>query len=279
VYDVSISNYHAGVDFRTKESLTFMVPSSRGHNEESAANARSLRRGERGPASRPRFAAKGLAIVYQDKDLIVVDKPAGLLSVATKRERDRTVHSLLTEYTRKGCGRGRKHLFVVHRLDRDTSGLLIFAKSEEAMVRLKDRWKEFSKKYLAVVHGKLKQDFGIITSYLAEDDQLMMYSTSDSSKGKLARTAYRVIKETVRYSLLEVTLLTGRKNQIRVHMADIGNPVVGDTWYSKNGSKYPRLALHAWSLSFLHPFSGKPLSFTSDIPTFFTELVGPISQE
>ncbi len=230
------------------------------------------------PVTRPRYAAKDLAVLYEDRDILVVDKPAGLLAVATPWEKKETAHAALTEYIRKGCGRSRKQLFIVHRLDRETSGLLIFAKSEEAMLRLKDRWKEFEKKYLAVVRGKLKKDSGVITSYLAEDAELMMYSTSDSSKGKLARTAYRVLKSTPRYSLLEVTLLTGRKNQIRVHMADIGNPVVGDRWYSKDGDRYPRMALHAWSLSFKHPFNGKPLSFTSDVPPFFTKLVGTIEQ-
>ncbi len=223
--------------------------------------------------------AKDLPVVYEDKDILVVDKPAGLLAVATKHEKVRTVHSLLTEYVRKGCGRSRKQAFIVHRLDRDTSGLIIFAKSEEAMIRLKDRWKEFEKKYLAVVHGRLKKGSGVVTSYLAEDEGFMMYSTPDSSRGKLARTAYRVLKQTTRYSLVEVTLLTGRKNQIRVHMADIGNPIVGDTWYSKDGDKYPRMALHAWSISFKHPFSGKRLDFTSDIPAVFSKLVGRIEEQ
>lgn len=227
-------------------------------------------------ATRNRFAARDLAVVYEDKDILVVDKPAGLLAVATAHEKERTVHALLTEYLRKGCGRSRKRLFVVHRLDRDTSGLLIFAKSEEAMLRLKEHWKEYEKKYLAIVHGRLKKDSGVITSYLAEDEELLMYSTQDGSKGKLARTAYRVLKTTSRYSLVELTLLTGRKNQIRVHMADIGNPIVGDTWYSEDGDKYPRMALHAWSLSFTHPFSRKPLSFVSDLPPFFTKLTGTI---
>ncbi len=231
------------------------------------------------PVTRLRYAAKDLAVLYEDRDILVVDKPAGLLAVATPWEKKETAHAALTEYIRKGCGRSRKQLFIVHRLDRETSGLLIFAKSEEAMLRLKDRWKEFEKKYLAVVRGKLKKDSGVITSYLAEDAELMMYSTSDSSKGKLARTAYRVLKSTPRYSLLEVTLLTGRKNQIRVHMADIGNPVVGDTWYSKDGDRYPRMALHARSITFKHPFTGRQLSFTSELPKFFTKLVGHIEKD
>lgn len=229
--------------------------------------------------SRPRFPAKGLAVLYEDKDILVVDKPTGLLTVATEREKVRTAHALLTEYIRTGCGRCRKRLFIVHRLDRDTSGTLIFAKSEEAMLRLKDQWKQTVKKYLAVVHGKLEKDSGTITTYLAEDEDYNVYSTSDSTKGKLAQTAYNVLRVTKRYSLLEVTLLTGRKNQIRVHLAGIGHPIVGDTKYGKEDELQPRMALHARSISFKHPFSGKQLTFEAEVPEFFRTLVGRIDRQ
>jgi 23S rRNA-/tRNA-specific pseudouridylate synthase len=116
-----------------------------------------------------KFVSKGLAVLYEDKDILVVDKPAGLLTVATEREKSRTAHSILTDYIRTGCGRCRKRLFVVHRLDRDTSGTLIFAKSEEAMLRLKAQWKQTEKKYLAVVHGKCEKSSETITTYLSED--------------------------------------------------------------------------------------------------------------
>lgn len=231
------------------------------------------------PAPRLRYAAKDFPILYEDKDILVVDKPWGLLAVATPWERELTAHKLLTAYIRKGCGRSRKELFVVHRLDRDTSGLLIFAKSETAMNRLKDRWKEFDKKYLAVVQGRPEKPSGIVTSYLAEDSDLTMYSTTDSRAGKLAKTSYRVLKTTQRYALLEVTLLTGRKNQIRVHMADMGHPVVGDTWYGEDSKPQPRMALHAWSLFFRHPMNNRELSFRSEVPQFFTRLVGRIELE
>ncbi len=222
---------------------------------------------------------RSLAIIHEDKDILVVDKPAGLLTVATEREKERTAHSVLTEYIRTGCGRSRKRLFVVHRLDRDTSGLLIFARSEEAMLRLKAAWKETQKKYLAVVHGRSEKSQGTITSYLAEDENYRVHSTSDRTRGKLARTAYRVLRETKRYSLLEVTLLTGRKNQIRVHLAGIGCPIVGDTKYGKADDEQPRMALHARSLTFRHPFSGIQLAFTSRVPDFFERLVGRIEDE
>ncbi len=226
---------------------------------------------------RPRFAAKGLEVLYEDKDILIVDKPAGLLAVATEREKRLTAHSLLTGYIRKGCGRSRKQLFVVHRLDRDTSGVLIFAKSEDAMNRLKDAWKQNVKKYLAVVHGACEKTSDTITSYLAEDSDYTMYSTPDSTRGKLARTEYAVLKATKRFSLLEVTLVTGRKNQIRVHLAGIGHPIVGDIKYGKESDvQQPRMALHARLISFKHPYTGRQLTFESEVPAFFTTLVGRI---
>jgi tRNA pseudouridine32 synthase/23S rRNA pseudouridine746 synthase/23S rRNA pseudouridine1911/1915/1917 synthase len=224
--------------------------------------------------SRSKSVSKGLVVLYEDKDLLVVDKPAGLLSVATERERSRTAHSLLTDYIRKGCGRSQKRLFIVHRLDRDTSGTLIFAKSEEAMLRLKAGWKQTVKKYLAVVHGKCEKSSDTITSYLAEDEEYNVYSTADSTQGRLSHTAYTVLRVTKGVSLLEVVLLTGRKNQIRVHLAGIGHPIVGDTKYGKEDGSQPRMALHARLISFKHPFSGKQLTFESDVPVFFTTLVG-----
>ena len=230
-------------------------------------------------ASSAKFLPKGLAVLYEDKDILVVDKPAGLLTVATEREKSRTAHSILTDYIRKGCGRSRKQLYVVHQLDRDTSGTLIFAKSEEAKFRLQDRWKETEKKYLAVVHGRCEQSSGTITSYLAEDKNYNVYTTSYSTKGKLSKTAYAVLRMTKRYSLLELTLHTGRKNQIRVHLAGLGHPIVGDIKYGKADDTQPRMALHARSISFKHPFTGKELSFTSEVPPFFPALVGRLDQE
>ncbi len=225
-----------------------------------------------------KFLPKGLAVLYEDKDILVVDKPAGLLTVATEREKARTAQSILTEYIRTGCGRSRKRIYVVHRLDRDTSGVLIFAKSEEAMLRLKAGWKQTEKKYLAVVHGRLEKQSGTITSYLAEDKAYNVYPTSDTTKGKLSQTAYTVLRMTKNYSLLEVVLLTGRKNQIRVHLAGLGHPIVGDPKYGNADEKQPRMALHARSISFNHPFTGVKLAFQSAEPSIFSSLVGSISQ-
>jgi 23S rRNA-/tRNA-specific pseudouridylate synthase len=144
------------------------------------------------------------------------------------------------------------------------------------MLRLKDQWKQTEKKYLAVVHGKCEKSSETITTYLAEDKAYNVYSTSDSTKGRLSHTAYKVLRATKRVSLLEVTLLTGRKNQIRVHLAGIGHPIVGDTKYGKEDDLQPRMALHARWISFKHPFSNERLTFESEVPAFFATLVGRI---
>jgi tRNA pseudouridine32 synthase/23S rRNA pseudouridine746 synthase/23S rRNA pseudouridine1911/1915/1917 synthase len=144
----------------------------------------------------------------------------------------------------------------------------------EAKLRLQGRWEETEKKYLAVVHGRCENREGTITTYLAENKAHIVYSTSDPAKGKLSHTAYRVLKETKEFSLLEVDLLTGRKHQIRVHLAGMGHPVVGDEKYGEGKKAYKRLALHAKSISFTHPISGKRLSFETEIPAYFNKLVG-----
>ncbi len=216
---------------------------------------------------------RGLEILYEDKDLLVVNKPAGLLTVGTPTNKTRTVYHILTDYVQKGNRKSRNRIFVVHRLDQWTSGVLIFAKSEEVKLQLQDRWKDTKKKYVAVVYGHLSPKDGIITSYLAENKAYVVYSTTDAAKGKLAHTVYKVLKETEQFSLLEITLLTGRKNQIRVHMADKGHPIVGDRKYGKTNDEYSRLSLHSKSISFEHPTSGKQMSFETKVPTCFNKLM------
>ncbi|MBN2589502.1 MAG: RNA pseudouridine synthase [Sedimentisphaerales bacterium] len=218
-----------------------------------------------------KYQPKGLKIIYEDEYLLVMDKQAGLLTVGTKSNRTKTAHYLLTDYVKKGNAKSRKEVFVVHRLDQWTSGLLIFAKSEKIMLQLKDQWKEIEKKYVALVHGKLKQKEGIITSYLAESKSFTVYSTNDETKGRLSHTAYKVLKETAQFSLVEINLLTGRKNQIRVHMADRGHPIVGDRKYGKD--KDMNLALHSKSISFKHPVTGEQMSFDTKIPDYFNRLM------
>jgi tRNA pseudouridine32 synthase/23S rRNA pseudouridine746 synthase/23S rRNA pseudouridine1911/1915/1917 synthase len=140
-------------------------------------------------------------------------------------------------------------------------------------MRLQEQWKETQKKYLAVVHGRLDQKEGIITSYLAENKAFVVYSTTDPTKGKLARTAYKVLKEAGRFSLLEINLLTGRKNQIRVHLADKGHPIAGDRKYGKGEDGCRRLALHSKSISFKHPANGRQMTFESKVLAYFDRLL------
>jgi RluA family pseudouridine synthase len=215
-----------------------------------------------------------LTLLHEDRDIIVVDKPPGLLTISTEREKSRTAYFILTDYVRKGVAKSRNRIFIVHRLDRETSGILIFAKNEEAKFRLQDQWEHTKKQYLAVVHGRCDKRADTITTYLAENQAHGVYMTSDARKGKLSHTAYKVLKETRDFSLLEVELLTGRKHQIRVHLAGIGHPVVGDERYGKEQKRHQRLALHARSISFKHPFTGEQLIFNSKMPVFFNSLVG-----
>lgn len=216
---------------------------------------------------------RGLEILYLDEDILVVNKPAGLLTVGTDTNRSKTVYYALTDFVRKGNPKSRNRIFIVHRLDRETSGVIVFAKNEQAKFALQAEWENTHKKYLAVVYGQLDKKQNTITSYLAENKMFKVYSTDDPTKGKLAHTAYKVIKETPQVSLLEVTLLTGRKNQIRVHMADIGHPIVGDKKYGNPKDSYRRLALHASSITFKHPTTQKQMTFESPTPNDFKRLL------
>jgi len=216
---------------------------------------------------------RGLEILYEDRDILVVNKPAGLLTVGTETNKFKTASYILTDYVRKGALKSRNRIFTVHRLDQWTSGVLIFAKSGDVQLRLQAQWKDVEKQYIAVVHGHLAQKEGIITSYLSENKAFVVYSTTDGTKGKLARTAYKVLKETRRFSLLEINLLTGRKNQIRVHLADKGHAIVGDRKYGKTKDGYSRLALHSRLISFKHPTSREQMTFESKVPTYFNKLI------
>ena len=223
-----------------------------------------------------RFLPKGFAILYEDADLLVVDKPPGLLTMGTDSEKSRTAYFILTDYVRKGCARSRKRIFIVHRLDRETSGAVIFAKTLQAKLRLQGQWQDTKKMYLAVVHGQCEKRAETITSYLAENKAHVVYSTLHAKEGKLSRTAYRVLKQTRSFALLEIDLLTGRKNQIRVHLADRGHPVVGDRKYGNAKTAHKRLALHARSISFKHPATGKQLTIKAKVPAYFSKLIGRV---
>jgi tRNA pseudouridine32 synthase/23S rRNA pseudouridine746 synthase/23S rRNA pseudouridine1911/1915/1917 synthase len=216
---------------------------------------------------------KGLTILYEDQDIIVVNKINGLLTMGTEREKENTAYFHLTDYVRKGNPRSRNRVFIVHRLDRDTSGVLVFAKTEPVKRFLQDNWKEFTKIYIAVVHGQLSEKEGIITSYLVENSINRMYSVNNPEKGKFSKTGYKVLKENARFSLLEINLFTGTKNQIRVHFSEKGHPVAGDKIYGIPEKEIKRLALHSASLTLIHPFTRKTLTIKTEVPDYFYNLV------
>ena len=236
-----------------------------------------------------KFLPKGLRILHEDKDLIVIHKPGGMLSVSTGRPGDRnpsqnTAYMALTDYVKKGQAKSKKRIFIVHRLDRDTSGVMIFAKNPEAKNVLQDNWEQTTKRYFTIVHGEMPQPSGELTSCLTENKAFHVYSTEDNHAGKLSTTKYKVIKSTKKYSLLDIELITGRKHQIRVHLADAGHPVAGDKKYGikatqpdsrdmrKADSRY--MALHAYKLTCRHPDTDEPMIFTSPPPAFFNAMIG-----
>jgi RluA family pseudouridine synthase len=219
-----------------------------------------------------KYQPKGFRILHEDVDLIVGTKAPGLLTVAANWEKVNTVHNLLNQYVRKGNPRSTKSVFVVHRLDQATSGLLIFAKTEAVQNFLKDNWKTTVKTYYAIVHGRMEKKSGTISSYLTEDDEYVIHSSQDDARGKLAHTEYTVLKENEKFSLIKINLLTGRKNQIRVHLADQGHPLVGDAKYGKSTTPFKDLRLHSASIEFTHPHSKARMLFKAPLPPYFHDL-------
>ncbi|MFT5469010.1 MAG: RluA family pseudouridine synthase [Verrucomicrobiales bacterium] len=239
--------------------------------------ARRDSRNVRVPRKRPtrrRHQPLGLDIIHEDRDIIVADKAAGLLTIGTGRDDGRTAHAALDDYVRKGNPKSRKRIFIVHRLDRDTSGAIVFAKTEEAKMTLQENWAAAEKTYLAFVEGHPEEPEGTISSYLVENESRRVFSTTDSKVGKLSHTKYKVLKTIGQRTLLEISLLTGRKNQIRVHLADRGWPIVGDSKYGQKIRHNKRLALHSHVLTFDHPFSGERLTFTAPAPDTFHRMAG-----
>lgn len=210
-------------------------------------------------------------VVYEDDALIVIDKPAGLLSIGTDKIKIHTAYYKLNEYMKSNDASGKKRVLIVHRLDRDASGLLVFAKTEKVKEFLQKNWKRFEKKYFAIVEGIPKKPKDTITSYLIEDKFRRVYSTRKSKQSKLSLTHYRLLESWGKFSLLEVTLETGRKNQIRVHLADIGHPIAGDDKYGSKSDPIHRLSLHAHHLSFEHPVTGEKKIFSSQRPPAFSK--------
>jgi len=211
-------------------------------------------------------------IVYEDKDLVVVEKNEGILSMPSTAKQY-SVKKVLDEYFEKRHFKCRAH--TVHRLDRETSGLMIYAKSIEVAQMFEADWHNivYDRRYLAVVDGEVEQEGGTVKSWLKDNKAFITYSSPEDNGGKYAVTHFRVLQKTPRFSLLELKLETGRKNQIRVHMQDIGHPVVGDFKYGKGLGPVGRLCLHAYRLHFFHPRTGERMEFETPCPKEFKKLV------
>ena len=215
----------------------------------------------------------GLEVIFEDNDIIVVHKPVNLLTVATEGERERTVYACLRAWL-KERNPGNK-LFVIHRLDKFASGVLVFAKSERVQSLMKGIFQrhDIQRKYWAIVEGLVNKNQGTVQSYLAENRLMRMSSTDDRMHGKLAVTHFRVLRRIRNVSSLEVTLETGRKNQIRVHLSEMGHPIVGDRAYGCTKDPLKRLGLHAFHLSFQHPVTEKTMLFQTEPPPEFVRFL------
>lgn len=211
----------------------------------------------------------GIEIIYEDDYLVVINKPSGLLTISTEKEKAKTAYFQMNSYLRARDPKKFERVFIVHRLDRDTSGLLLFAKSARVKKAIQDNWQSVTKKYFAVIEGRPAKSSQVITSHLKESKALKVHKNSTDADAKYAATEYEVVRSSDNYTLLDIDLLTGRKNQIRVHLADMGNPVAGDRKYGAKSDPLRRLALHAYLLSFSHPVTGKALHFKLPAPSGF----------
>lgn len=216
------------------------------------------------------FQNRMVNLLYEDDDLIVVEKKSGLLSVGVPNNREYTCQGIVERYIQRCYGHG--HAYIVHRLDQYTSGILIFAKNRETMNLLRDAWNNYvvERRYVAVVEGVPEKEEGECASYLTENDAHRVYSTDIPEEGKLAVTRYKVIKTKGNYSMLDILILTGRKNQIRVHMSEMGHPVAGDKKYEAKTNPCGRLMLHNSVLQFIHPRTHRQMRFELPIPKCFT---------
>ena len=220
---------------------------------------------------RPRYAAGNIRILYEDRHLVVIDKPEGLLTVAAPYETEDTAHALLKAKYRPG------RVYPVHRLDQDTSGVMLFALSERGRDALKEMFEQHAIKrhYFAIVEGLVQPPQGTWSSYQYEDANYMVHNTSDSRKGKKAVTHYATQGHSKRYTFLDLNLETGRKNQIRAHCQMAGYPVAGDKKYGAQTDPAKRLCLHARNLEFTHPVTGKAMAFESPLPAVFLKIIQP----
>jgi len=221
-----------------------------------------------------------LQIVHEDDSLLVIDKPAGLLTIGSEKVPRESAIYALNDYLnkksaalKKGLVKKKKMVFVVHRIDRDVSGLVLFAKNEKTKFAMQEDWENVRKEYLAVVEGCPEKPRGTVESYLTENRILRVFSGPRTRESRKAVTHYEVLESGQGYSLLKIVLETGRKHQIRVHMADLGHPIAGDTDYGAKKSGLKRIALHAAVLEFDHPVTGRKCSFSSPLPAEIRRLV------
>lgn len=226
-----------------------------------------------------RFAAPrsvlacGITVHYEDADIIVINKPDNLLSIASEAEQEKTAYFQLTDYLRQGQQKARERVWIVHRLDRETSGLMVFAKTAQAKETLQAGWDKAEKRYEAVVEGRLPEDSGTMESDLNETNPFKVFSSPPTEFTRHAITHYRVLARKPTRTLVELTLETGRRHQIRVQLADLGHPIVGDEKYKAKTDPAKRLGLHSSFLRFPHPETGKEMSFTSPLPKKLASLV------
>ena len=214
-----------------------------------------------------------LPIIFENEEFIVINKPSGLLTIPSDNEKGRTAYRMVNDYVQQKDKHNR--VFVVHRLDEDTSGVLMFAKNPKIKDILQKNWNDIvlERGYYAIVEGKMPKQQDTLVNYLAENSLNLMYVTSDKIKGKKCLTQYKVLKSNEKYSLLDVNIDTGRKNQIRVQLGHIGHHVIGDDKYGEPSDPIKRLGLHAYKLKFVHPVTKKIVEFKTDIPKEFSKIV------
>ena len=226
---------------------------------------------ERAPRVKAAPMPAGLRIVHEDEAIIVLEKGAGWLTVALDSGRGRTAYSALTDHVRATDARNR--VWIVHRLDRDTSGLIVFAKTQPYKRILQQNWHKFDKTYLAVVEGVIKRDSGTLRCHLNEEFSLRVRSVPPGDDTREAVTHFKVLKRTHHNTLVELKLETGRRHQIRVHLSDMGHPIVGDKAYGAVTDPARRLALHASELRFVHPATEEKMFFELPLPGVLMKLV------
>ena len=227
-----------------------------------------LKFGRRGKTNEP-FT---LPILYEDDDLIVIDKPSGLLSIASDKEKEKTAYRMLNDYVKRKDPKAR--IFIVHRIDKDTSGVLVVAKNVEIRDALQHRWNDIvsDRGYYAIIEGHMEKEKGTFHTWLLETSTNLMFSSHKKGEGQEAITHYEVMKTSEKYSLLDVHIDTGRKNQIRVHLKESGHPIIGDDKYGEPSNPLGRLGLHAYRLAFTHPKTKKKMVFEAPLPNEFKSL-------